>query len=197
MVFLFCCSCFMNERRHFKHFAGICGSFGFVEGGLSVFHFSCPCIIHERRHFRDFPGSCGCFGFVGRMVFHFCCSCFMNERRQFKHFAGHTFVQLRALLRRDSFRADLAPFVVDSRLGSMLSRAENRNRTCVGHRTDVALVKVIVVISLDAISLLKQHSCGNGKKRDCWSTMFARCTHSSNCVFCCAEIVAGLIWPRS
>ena len=25
----------MNERRHFKHFAGICGSFGFVEGGLS------------------------------------------------------------------------------------------------------------------------------------------------------------------
>ena len=68
LVFLFCCSCFMNERRHFKHFAGICGIFGFVEGSLSVFQFSCPCIIHERRHFRDLSGSCGCFGFVGGNV---------------------------------------------------------------------------------------------------------------------------------
>ena len=38
--------------------------------------------------------------------------------------AVYSFVQLRVLLRRDSCRADPAPFVVVSRLGSMLSRAE-------------------------------------------------------------------------
>ena len=60
--------------------------------------------------------------------------------------AWHTFVQLRALVHRDSCRADPAPFVAVSRLGSMLSRAENGNGTCVGHRTDVALVTVPVLI---------------------------------------------------
>ena len=60
--------------------------------------------------------------------------------------AVYSFVQLRVLLRRDSCRADLAPFVVVSRLGP---------------------------------------------------NMFVRGTHSSNCVLCCAEIVAGLIRPRS
>ena len=38
--------------------------------------------------------------------------------------AVYSFVQMRVLLRRDSCRADPAPFVVVSRLGSMLSRAE-------------------------------------------------------------------------
>ena len=174
----------MNERRHFQHFAGICGIFGFVEGGLSVFHFSCPCIIHERRHFRDFPGNCGCFAFVGGNVQSLPFLFFvLHERtktktalsRQLWQFrvcwinvsglpflllgAWHTFVQLRALLRRDSCRSDLAPFVAVSRLGFMLSCAENRNRTCVEHRTDVALVTITVVISSGANSLLNPHSC--------------------------------------
>ena len=32
----FCCPCFLNERRHFRHFAGICGFVGLVGGSVSL-----------------------------------------------------------------------------------------------------------------------------------------------------------------
>ena len=47
LVFLFCCSCFMNERRHLKHFAGICGSFGFVWGKPLCLPFQLS-VLHSR-----------------------------------------------------------------------------------------------------------------------------------------------------
>ena len=37
-LFHFCCPWFLNKRRQFRHFAGICGCFGFVVRGAYVSH---------------------------------------------------------------------------------------------------------------------------------------------------------------
>ena len=89
-LFHFCFPCLSNERRHFKHFAGICGIFGSLREASRSSNSVVRASFTNEDTFGTFQAVAAVSGSLEEMslVFLFSCPCFMNERRQKRHFPG-------------------------------------------------------------------------------------------------------------